>query len=505
MDKQTQAVVSSLSDALLRLGQRRSLYAVLLTSAYFALGKMFEGISDDLVGKLRTKISSLFSSVVGRTFIGVDKAIRRRVGQEYGSISLSLPIDVNPFLHYVRYNAKFYQTPSHTLISETTGRTYPFALNEDIAFNDTLYNLKGFYRVVEINEGTETTRCTPKTIKIFGQTNTDQNMYDYFVFIVRWYSNDIAERKTIRLSEITVLAPEVNLSYVFYEGNKKPLEEQEAQFISSFFHPDLVALWSPIKQMVLNPGFAGPGIAMQVNYLFYGPPGTGKSGFAYRIAQTLGRDIIYFSLTSLTKGDIHQVMTRPFVGGISKTCRDVVYVFDEFDITVAALCDQQRGARKREEELLTLISEKIDREKEKSKEGESAKEYDIMLASVKSDLAAMHNKFQLHDLLGLLQGPVPRSGSIIIATTNHFEKIREMCPELLRPGRLTPVYFGNFGTKEVQDVCRFYFKQEIELPQANISLCPAEVMLKVVEAQSVPQKGCDYFKAKILELIAKQA
>ena len=52
-------------------------------------------------------------------------------------------------------------------------------------------------------------------------------------------------------------------------------------------------------------------------------------------------------------------------------------------------------------------------------------------------------EFQLEDLLEILQGPVPREGQIIIATTNKFDEIKNECPALFRPGRLTPIEFGS--------------------------------------------------------------
>ena len=69
------------------------------------------------------------------------------------------------------------------------------------------------------------------------------------------------------------------------------------------------------------------------------------------------------------------------------------------------------------------------------------------------------NEFKIGDLLELLQGPVQLEGQIVIATTNHYDKIKEICPALFRPGRLTPIHFDYLDRKSLDQMSEFYFGQ----------------------------------------------
>ena len=77
---------------------------------------------------------------------------------------------------------------------------------------------------------------------------------------------------------------------------------------------------------------------------------------------------------------------------------------------------------------------------------------DICKKYTKSD------EFCLKDLLSILQGPIPTEGRIIIATTNDFEGIQELCPELVRSGRMTPVLFDNIDNITFNEICNYYFQ-----------------------------------------------
>jgi len=100
----------------------------------------------------------------------------------------------------------------------------------------------------------------------------------------------------------------------------------------------------------------------------------------------------------------------------------------------------------------------------------------------------------LRDLLELLQGPVPMTGAIIIATTNKYEECKQMCPELFRAGRLTPIYCGNFNSEMIDIVSEHHFGQKIGLTSKSVSICPAQIMLKVSEFHRDTLEGFDKFK-----------
>jgi len=114
----------------------------------------------------------------------------------------------------------------------------------------------------------------------------------------------------------------------------------------------------------------------------------------------------------------------------------------------------------------------------------------------------------LEDLLTIFQGSVPVEGSIIIAMTNNYERIKEYCPALFRHGRLTPVYFGYFDKTLLNKVSKYYFGNELQF-KTNLgkskkkddkTFCPAQVMEIVSIANLQPNGKFKYFAEKMHEI-----
>ena len=66
----------------------------------------------------------------------------------------------------------------------------------------------------------------------------------------------------------------------------------------------------------------------------------------------------------------------------------------------------------------------------------------------------------LKDLLTIFQGPVPKIGALIFATTNNYDEIERMCPALFRHSRMTPILFGYCDRNTINDMFLHYFKKE---------------------------------------------
>lgn len=119
---------------------------------------------------------------------------------------------------------------------------------------------------------------------------------------------------------------------------------------------------------------------------------------------------------------------------------NIVYILDEFDTMICSLHEKEQAKK-------TFFDEHDDNKKcddndEKNKQIE---------------------EICVRDYLNVFQGPVPIDGRIIIATTNNYEKIKKICPELFRPGRLTPVYFGYPTRKIIEEITQYYFDKEIDI------------------------------------------
>ena len=107
------------------------------------------------------------------------------------------------------------------------------------------------------------------------------------------------------------------------------------------------------------------------------------------------------------------------------------------------------------------------------------------------------DEFCLKDLLTVLQGPVPTEGRIIIATTNDYEGIKEICPELVRSGRMTPVLFDYVDKKIFEEICLYYFNQTSDIEIKNKIKIPTSEIMEICLNCQVNNLSFEYFIEKI--------
>lgn len=159
----------------------------------------------------------------------------------------------------------------------------------------------------------------------------------------------------------------------------------------------------------------------KLGIILHGPPGTGKTGFVAATANLLKRDILIVNMSRLkTRTQLDEVMDY------DKSTH--IWVFEEFDCAPGV-------AKRGSEEETRYIQQKpnqIDQnaytmmllaQKDKS---------DDIVRQMREDRAENDDKLDLQYLLMKLDGLESANNRIIIATTNHPERID---PALLRPGR----------------------------------------------------------------------
>jgi hypothetical protein len=313
-----------------------------------------------------------------------------------------------------------------------------------------------------------------------------------------------------------------NSQVITYSGHVRSLKDKETIYMDSFFHTDKDRLWSLIKKIHYNPDYLrNLGQAPQINMLLHGPPGTGKSSFAYRIAMSLDRHIVSFDLRfSRCRSNIYQVFNSPVIDEEKKLSKDCVFVLEEFDIGINLLHDEEEIKKKKiqkwkneldadisvDNQIINEFSKKF-AEIKNNKQEEGMSELLNQYAMQNMDLTNDDGKFSLKDLLEIFQGTVPNDGAIIIATTNHYDEIKEMCPALFRPGRLTPVFFGYVDRDMMQDISKFYFGQllEIYIPD-EIKIPTSQIIQLAIECKTYDSLGDDqdkfeYFSRSLDELL----
>lgn len=197
---------------------------------------------------------------------------------------------------------------------------------------------------------------------------------------------------------------------------------QNKVFESLFFtqKDEVVDLLAKFKEGTLFPKHIP--VDNKLGFILYGPPGTGKTGLISAMANYLQRDVVIVDTT--------RVKTRKaFDKLLSLNQKSFIYVFEEFDCMpgvcrrdLTALPQQpqeQGGALPPHAYAMMLMSEKDTSHKE-------------MMDEYRKEAAAKADTLDLGYILRKLDGLESADGRIIVATTNHPERID---PALLRPGR----------------------------------------------------------------------
>jgi hypothetical protein len=82
----------------------------------------------------------------------------------------------------------------------------------------------------------------------------------------------------------------------------------------------------------------------------------------------------------------------------------------------------------------------------------------------------------MSDLLELFQGPVPVKNRMIVATTNHYDKIKNELPALFRAGRMTPLEFTYINWDDFIELCEYYFDKKPECKPTKIYMPTSEII-----------------------------
>lgn len=119
----------------------------------------------------------------------------------------------------------------------------------------------------------------------------------------------------------------------------------------------------------------------------------------------------------------------------------------------------------------------------------------IELTSIIQSTSEDHKSdvLRLGDLLELFQGVIPIKDRIIIATTNHYEKIKNSLPSLFRAGRLTSIKFEYLDWESFNDLCQYYFNRTLDdIPEFKI-ICPTSEMVEIAIKHIMTTKDFDLF------------
>jgi len=453
----------------------------------------------------------------------------------YRLLTINSTDDSETFIQYIKKFPEFFEKPKEANIgilsySRGTENSHPAIYSGDrrvandieIKFVDTNFNVSGYYcwKRKELVTGSvkETGKDIIKSINYIElrvDEKTCEDTIKYFNDIENLLAQKKNETRSIELYYIRFTSVKkekesgeypkqiiANEFYSIYDGARKSVDELEKQYLDTFFSPSKKIIWPIVKQIHLNPmKFFEMGQSPQSGWLIYGPPGTGKSSFVYRIAMSLQRHVVSIDFRGMkSRSAIFSAVRKPFVTkNIYIEPHQIIYLFDEIDIALVELYNREKKYQTVSDEWMKIMKKSQSSSKksiesgvENESDGSNKDEYkDVSLSSMMGDDS---DNITSHDLLEFFQGPIPYKGAIFMATTNKFEEIKKMCPALVRPGRLTPIEFGNPDSTTIKDISKFHFGKEVDISNDYTpSISSSQIMQYVLDAKMSDDKGYDHF------------
>lgn len=201
------------------------------------------------------------------------------------------------------------------------------------------------------------------------------------------------------------------------------------------------------------------GLKRKKGYLFYGHPGCGKTASVMAMAIHDNRHILEIPISRVQKNkEIEDILNLTKIEDVSFNKNEIIILFDEIDCGGAAL-------------------------KEREKVPEDGKEDSQFPGFMKTLMATTvenngSDKLNLGMMLSRLDGIGNYNGLIIIATTNHKEKLD---PAMYRELRLSPVFFDYSRKEDIIDMIEMFYKttlnpkDKLKIPDRNACITPAKV------------------------------
>ena len=219
----------------------------------------------------------------------------------------------------------------------------------------------------------------------------------------------------------------------------------------------------------------------KLGFLLYGPPGTGKTGVIAAVANYLGRDVVNV--------DTSRIKTRKALdNALEMDIKKYIFVFEEFDTMPGVARRDEEGGDSEDGDgggggtgkgggEMAQMAMMLMTQQQKKDGGGGGGDF---MEELREERKAAADKLDLGYLLRKLDGLESGNGRIIIATTNHPEKID---PALLRPGRFgLQLHLTRCTQKMLAEMIQMIYRVEDPERQENLR----EALQKVPELKWAP-------------------
>jgi len=359
----------------------------------------------------------------------------------------------NTVLNYIKRNPSFYSKEFIGIIDESSQTRCFLFPGSSITFKDTRFSVSG--KIIGKSEqitvksmpgkDEKDEKNVPKEVLVDSQYMEIQLDKESTMSPLEYYNSMIEQNKLMfetLTSEIMGSSTDAVLQKALVPATSvfPDYPKLKSEFIDSFFSPEKERIWRIVSTIHFNPNeYEKYGQSPCFNALLYGPPGSGKSSYAYRIARALGRNIDNIDLYRQVLAGNLQYIKKLFC--YSANSSKTIFILDEFDNAINYLYEQKM-----------------------KKEREEAERAQAPNAEKKDEKPKVSTTVTFEDILSIFQGAVPVNGRIIFATTNNYEKLRERCPALFRPGRLTPIHFDYLDWTRLNELSMFFFGKSLSFP-----------------------------------------
>jgi hypothetical protein len=399
---------------------------------------------------------------------------------------------------------------------------------EKVYFKDTIHKINGFI----------TTDYDDNYYKMIINIKFNSKKCECYIKQVEDYVNHRTKHGDVIELNYNKILNETIIKHCYYKESVEQWKKDVITLQEQFFLPNKDHLLSVINSKIEDKGIGSASNSWN-NLILTGLKGSGKSSFIYRVSMTLKLSIISIDISLFLnkKKDLYslfhgQEFCLPNSNVKHPAIKNSIIVLEEFDNAMNKLLDIENIFNYKDDIKRKYLTYKTDEIKSKTvnfsdyknvdeenlKENVKAEDYEEYLNKLmmQDGIDIKNNKvdrrkngvmlqvdhenqineinmelnkiikdmdednrsdiLRLYDLLELFQSPIPIKDRIIMATTNHFDKMSSCLPALFRSGRLTRVEFTYLDWPSLNLLTEYYFKRSMTYEPFKIIIPTSQII-----------------------------
>lgn len=224
------------------------------------------------------------------------------------------------------------------------------------------------------------------------------------------------------------------------------------------------------------------GLKRKKGYLFYGHPGCGKTSSVTAMALYDNRHIIEVPFSRIkTNKEFEELINLDHIDDVKFNKDEIILLFDEIDINNKVL--SRKNDSDNTNEINTIIKalglvNKTNENQKINKDNSCDTDSPVIVSNSTNFNHLDTESINLGTFLSRLDGIGNYDGLIMIATTNHLDKLD---PAIYREMRLTPYYFDYLRQIDIRNMIEKYFETKLSnelidmLPDRKDKITPAKL------------------------------